>query len=48
MYISRNITARSRNLCCYGEVEMRSLFIVGIVIAINNTKPLSVDRETQQ
>jgi len=48
MYISRNITARSCNHCCYGEAEMRSFFIVDILIAVNNTKPLSVDRETQQ
>ena len=48
MYIPRNITARSRNHCCYGEAEMRSHFIVDILIAVNNTKPLSFDRKTQQ
>ena len=31
MYVSRNIRARSRNHCCYGKAEMRSLFIVDIL-----------------
>jgi hypothetical protein len=48
MYVPRNITARSHNYCCYGKAEMHSLFIVEIPIAVNNTKLLSVDRETQQ
>jgi hypothetical protein len=47
MCVSRNITACSRNHGCYGKAEMRSL-IVDIPIAVNYTKPLSTDMETQQ
>ena len=46
-YEQRYIVMRSRNLCCHGDGRGRSLFIVGLYVAVNNIKVFNVATETQ-
>ena len=47
MYV-RYILTRSREHFCYGNATIRSIFIVGVDIAVNNIKVFFVAVEMQQ
>jgi len=48
MYVQRYILARSREHFCHGNATIRSIFVVGIDIAVNNLEVLIVIMEMQQ
>lgn len=48
MYVQRYIAARSCNLCCHEKATIRSIFIVGVYVPVNNIKVFSVAIEIQQ
>ena len=49
MYVQRYTVTHSRNHCCQGYATIRSFFIVvGVDVAVNNTKVFSVVMDMQQ
>jgi hypothetical protein len=42
MYVQRNVVTLPRNHCCNGEAIMPSVCVVGLHVAVNNRKILSV------
>lgn len=47
MCVERYIVARLRNHCCHDNATLHSLFVVGVAVAVNNTKVFIVAIEIQ-
>ena len=48
MYVQRHTVAHSNNPCCHGNATVRSLFVVGVDVAVHNIRVSSVAMEMQQ
>jgi hypothetical protein len=48
MQVKGYIFALQHKQCCHGEATTRSIFIVGVEVAVNNKKVFSVAMEIQQ